>query len=278
MGSLPAVWLNGERATALPLPDRGIDYGDGLFETLLLRQGVPVLLDYHLQRLQTGLDRLAFPRNCLTQASDHLRHACSEMGDHQWSVLKLTLTRGSGPRGYAPPDHSLPRTLISAQPLDYRHAEMAPPLQVGMASMNWAVQPFLSGIKHLNRLEQVLAANEARTQAVDDVVVLDARGHVCALSAANLFLVEDGRLLTPALEDVGILGTRRRLVIERLAPAAGLDVSEQVVHPEQLHNASELFCCNAVRGLQPIAQLGQSQWQTYPVCEALHAHYARSIA
>jgi 4-amino-4-deoxychorismate lyase len=103
-------------------------------------------------------------------------------------------------------------------------------------------------------------------------------GHVSSLSAANLFVLEDGRLLTPRVEGAGIAGTRRRLVLERLAPALGLAVEVADIQPRQLDRASELFCCNAIRGLQPIARLGQQTWQSFPVSEALHQQYRNAIA
>ncbi|WP_165787089.1 aminodeoxychorismate lyase [Pseudohalioglobus lutimaris] len=273
----PAIWVDGEPATALPIPDRGLDFGDGLFETLLVRQGQPVLLDYHLQRLQHGIEALAFP-DCLPRARDHLASACKQLIGTPWAALRLTVTRGAGPRGYAPPERVVPRTIITSAPLQQDRDELSAPITLGWAEVAWSIQPRLAGIKHLNRLEQVLAANEARALGVDEVVMLDARGLVCSVSAANLFLVEDGRLLTPSLEYVGIAGTRRRLVIEQLAPALNIEVVQRDVHAAQLEQAAELFCCNAIRGLQPVSRLGEQHWQDHPVCSALHAGYREAVA
>jgi 4-amino-4-deoxychorismate lyase len=268
----PAIWVDGEPATALPIPDRGLDFGDGLFETFLLRYGQPLLLDYHLQRLQTGLYALSFP-DCLPIARDHLLTACTDVAGQQWLVMRLTITRGAGPRGYAPPEQVVPRIIINSAPLQQNLEHLSAPITLGWSDIAWSVQPRLAGIKHLNRLEQVLAANEAIALGVDDVVMLDTRGLVCSLSAANLFAFSAGRLLTPALDDVGIAGTRRRLVIEKLAPDLGIEVVQQALQAEQLVQAEELFCCNAIRGLQPIAQLDEQHWSQHPVCSALHAQY-----
>ncbi len=273
----PAIWVDGEPAAALPIPDRGLDFGDGLFETLLLQRGQPLLLDYHMQRLQQGLEVLAFP-DCIRSAREQLLSACDHFTEEPWAVLRLTLTRGAGPRGYASPEHVVPRVIITSAALQQSRTDLSDPITLGWSDIAWSIQPRLAGIKHLNRLEQVLAANQARSLGVDDVVMLDATGLVCSLSAANIFMVANGQLVTPSLNQAGIAGTRRRLVIEQLAPALGIEVSQQAVHVQQLTEAQELFCCNAIRGLQPIGRLGERIWQAHPICSALHARYKQAMA
>ncbi len=122
-----ATWLDGEPAAALPLPDRGLDYGDGLFETLLLRRGRPLFPDLHLARLQRGIEQLHFPP-CLPVAARHLETAADEVAGRgwEWTALRLTLTRGGGPRGYAPPAASVPRVIIRAERLDRDCFRMLP--------------------------------------------------------------------------------------------------------------------------------------------------------
>lgn len=272
MQQFPAIWVEGERSAALPLPDRGLDFGDGLFETLLLRHGRPLLVDYHWQRLLAGLDRLGFP-DCRSRVYEQLMAACGELGDLPWSALRLTLTRGAAPRGYAPPASPVPRVVISAAPLEQDRSRFPDPAAVEWADIRWGAQPALVGIKHLNRLEQVMAAREAAQKGVDEVVVLGQDGAVCSLSAANLFAVIDGELVTPPLVASGVAGTRRRLVIEQLAPALGLVAEERVLQPPDLLLADELFYCNSLRGLQPVGRLEGRHWSEHPVCRALHGQY-----
>ncbi|KAA1193149.1 aminodeoxychorismate lyase [Pseudohalioglobus sediminis] len=276
MRSPATIWVDGKLAAALPLPDRGLDFGDGVFETVLLWHGKPQFLTYHLARLETGLQKLSFPE-CRATAAEHLHMAASAFTDTPWAVMRLAVTRGSGPRGYAAPDQAVPRTIISAAPLQQDRKQAPSPIALAYAGITWASQPALAGIKHLNRLEQVLAANEARAAQVDDVVVLDGGGHVCSLSSANLFLVEEGRLVTPAITTTGIAGTRRRLVIEQLAPALGLTVVEETVAVSRLEQAAELFCCNSIRGLQPVARLGDTAWSEFPIALALHQQYCDTM-
>jgi 4-amino-4-deoxychorismate lyase len=268
----PAIWVDGEHRSALPLPDRGLDFGDGLFETLLLCRGRPLFIDYHWQRLLEGMKALAFP-DCRAAAYEQLMAACAELVELDWCALRLTVTRGAAPRGYAPPGNARARVVISAAPLQQDRRIFPSPLHLEWANIRWSSQPALAGIKHLNRLEQVLAASEAQASQCDDVVVLQQCGVVCSTGSGNLFAMLDGVLCTPDLQASGIAGTRRRLVLEQLAPALGLEVEVREIRPDELVTADELFCCNSLRGLQAVRQLANRHWESFPCCSALHQRY-----
>lgn len=276
MTDFPAIWVDGERSSALPLPDRGLDFGDGLFETLLLRQGRPTLLTYHLQRLQAGLQVLGFPE-CDESLQAHLGIACSALADLPWAALRLAVSRGAGPRGYAPPEQCRPRIIISAAPLASDRQDTPEAVTLDWAEIRWGCQPVLAGLKHMNRIEQVLAASEARAKRVDDVVVLGQEGAVCSVSAGNLFAMIEGVLHTPALETCGIAGTRRRLLMEQIAPALGMEVVEGPIQPRELQVADEVFCCNSIKGFQPVKSLAERHWEDYPCCRAVHLAYLEHI-
>ncbi len=273
----PSIWVDGEPANALPLPDRGLDFGDGLFETLLLRSGQPLFPELHFERLQAGLQVLGFPA-CVPHARAQLAEASAHLAEHPWAALRLTITRGGAPRGYAPPEDVRPRIVISAAPLASDRAQMPKAVDLDWAEIRWASQHLLAGIKHLNRLEQVMAAREARAKDCDEVVVCDQAGRVCSVSAGNLFLVAGNTLRTPALQTCGIAGTRRRLILERLAPALGLDLEVGPVEPGELGEASELIICNSIRGIAPVASLAGREWRDHPVCGALHAAYVEALS
>ncbi len=273
-----ATWLDGEPAAALPLPDRGLDYGDGLFETLLLHRGRPLFPDLHLARLQRGIEQLHFPP-CLPVAARHLETAADEVAGRgwEWTALRLTLTRGGGPRGYAPPAASVPRVIIRAERLARDCSRMLPPLALAVADIRWPAQPALAGIKHLNRLEQVLAARQAGLQGVDEALLLDEQDRVVSASAANLFLVAGGELVTPPLTGCGVAGTRRSLILERLAPAMGLDVREEPVSLSRLCAGQEVFVCSSLVGLRPVGRLGATSWRDHACCSALFARYLEAL-
>ena len=274
MSTESATWLDGAPASALPLPDRGLDFGDGLFETLLLRRGRPLYTEFHLQRLWRGLQVLAFP-DCLDTAREQLACAAADVRKRGWlwAALRLTVTRGGGPRGYTPPRTAMPRIIITASEIDRDCGQMSAAASVCVATVRWATQPVLAGIKHLNRLEQVLAAAECRRAGTDETVLLDQSGRPTSLAAGNLFLMHKERLLTPRLLDCGIEGTRRRLVMDRWAPAIGLNVEEVTLTLQDLATADEIFYSNSLQGVRPVASLGERNWDSHTVCEALFRQF-----
>lgn len=272
----PVFWVDGQPASSLPLPDRGLLYGDGLFETLLVADQRPLLLDLHLQRLADGLARLGFP-DCLSLAGEQLQMACRAAGPG-FQVLRLTITRGAGLRGYAPPEASTARIIIQSQALDRDPRQPLPPARLAFLQTRWGMQPQLAGIKHLNRLEQVLAAGEARDSQCDDGVMLGQGGEVVSTTSGNLFAIAGGRLLTPTLDQAGIAGTRRRLVLEELAPACGLQGEVGTLNRDDLLTADELFLCNAVNGLRAVASLEARQWPAQPITARLQRAYAAYLS
>lgn len=279
MAGQGAIWIDGRRAEALPLPDRGLAFGDGLFETLLCQQQRPLLLDYHLERLQRGLELLGFPDlgdrvdQCLAVALDHRTE-----GDPVWSVLRLTVTRGIGPRGYQPPAVPEPRIVIELAGLERDCGNPLAPARLGEARLRWGDQPHLAGVKHLNRLEQVLVAMQCRDERLDELLVLDQSGRPVSVGSGNLFLARGGCLYTPPLDRCGIAGTRRRAVLERWAPRLGLEARERRIGLAELEQADEIFYCNALVGLRPVARFRDRLWRQHSLCLALFEQYRRELA
>jgi len=271
----PDIWLDGSPTATLPLPDRGSDFGDGVFETILVHQGALLFADVHLERLSLGLQVLAIP-DCIAAARQQLDIVAVAI-HWRWAVLRLSVSRGSGQRGYTPSDNAVPRILISVSPLDRDCEKMMTAATLCFANIRLATQPFLAGIKHLNRLEQVLASAQAKAEGVDEAIVLDQNGHIVSVIAGNIFLVRQGKLLTPKLDNCGVLGTRRRLVIERWAPAIGLTVRETTLTLLDLQEAEEVFYSNSLQTVRPIARIGQQSWNSHGVCEAIFQRYQETL-
>lgn len=243
-----AAWIDGVPAATLPLDDRGLAYGDGLFETLRADGGRIALWDLHLARLHEGCVRLGLAPPDPDRLADERDLALQEAPD---AVLKLVVTRGSGGRGYARPHAARTRRILM------RHAMPLPVdargLRAMVCSTRLPLDPRLAGIKHLNRLHQVLARAEVDAAGIDEGVCLDAAGHVACATAANLFAVVDGVLCTPAIDAAGVAGVARAaLLADR---RFGDDVRVGALTAEQLASASEVFVCNAVRGVQPLREL-----------------------
>lgn len=258
-------WVDGRPAAELPLGDRGLAYGDGLFETFAVRRGRPRLLDAHLQRLHRGCERLgiAFEEQVIV---DELLAFCAALGE---GVAKLILTRSDGLRGYAPPADARPRRVLLASPAPVYPDEYA---QLGVelypCALRLAEQPLLAGLKHLNRLEQVLARAEWRDSRYAEGLLRDAAGRVIEGVFSNLFLVSEGRLLTPALERCGVAGVMRGALL-REAAALGVNCEVRDLSYDELMAAEEVFLCNSVYGVWPVRRLEARAWLPGPLTRKL---------
>jgi len=271
------TWVDGVAANALPLPDRGLDYGDGLFETVRLVAGKPIFFDLHLKRLAEGMSRLGFPPTCPDINSQINSIVCATPCPAAAS-MRITVTRGDAPRGYAIPGVVVPRVIVTIKELEGSDYQvMGLPTHLSLAKMRWGMQPALAGIKHLNRLEQVLAASERQKTGADEVLVLDQNAQVISVSSGNIFIVSDGQLLTPPLTQCGVRGTRRTLVLETLAPALGLPAREAPISLSLFKRANEVFYCNALVGFRPVASFEGCTWHNADVCTALHRHYCERV-
>jgi 4-amino-4-deoxychorismate lyase len=272
-----AIWLDGTRTSSLPLPNRGLDFGDGVFETFLVYEGNPLFPEYHLDRLRLGLQVLGIPF-CLDTVHSQLGTAAREVGKEvRWATLRLNVLRGQGPRGYSPAKTSTPQILIYVSRLDRECAKMDKRAVLCVAKIRLSTQPLLARIKHLNRLEQIMAAAQAQSEGHDESFMLDQAGYLTSVIAGNIFLVCDGQLLTPSLIECGVAGTRRRLIIEKWAPAIGLNVTETRISMSELYRAEEVFYSSSLQTVRSIAKLGDRNWEKHDVCEALFQRFLKEL-
>ena len=248
--------LPAERA-AVPVADRGFWLGDGLFESVLVWRGALPLLSRHLARLSAGLDVLGFPppRPAAELAERCVAVVAANGVDSGW--LRLAVSRGEGPRGFAPPAAAQPLLLIqagTAGPTGTHagtHAGTHSGMHAGWAP--WRVDPAYPGcrLKSLSGLDKVLARREAARRGLDELLWCNTAGEVAEGAATNLFCLVDGVLHTPH-PDCGLLpGVARGLVLE-LTAAAGMAVAESRLHPADLERATEAFLTNAVLGIVPL--------------------------
>ncbi len=246
------VLINGQPADRIPVSDRGLQYGDGLFETLAVIDSRPRLWERHMARLSRGEGVLGMPGSDRRQLWLEAERLCKGCGR---GVLKLIITRGSGGRGYRPPEQAQPRRILSlhAWP-DYPVSWYRDGMRLRLCETRWGHNHQLAGIKHLNRLEQVLARQEWRDPEIAEGVMLDAEGRVISATQGNLFLVNEGRLQTPELRRAGIAGVMRELVIET-AGDVGMPVDIEAISLERMLQADALFVTNSILGLCPVAAL-----------------------
>ena len=274
MAAQSAIWVNGKRDSSLALPDRGLNFGDGLFETLLVDSGRILHIERHLYRLQLGMAALEISSN-LDELVTQLNTAAAEFAEAPWAAMRLTLTRGAGPRGYLPPDSDSQHSqfVIEVSPIARDCGEPEEPARLGLAELRLALQPALAGIKHLNRLEQVLAAQQLAKSGFREGVLLDTQDHIVSVVAGNIFALKGGCIVTPALHYCGIAGTRRALLMERWAPALGLDVIETKMTLSDLESAEEVFYTNALFGVRSVASVGRVEFPGDAVAQRLFQVY-----
>lgn len=254
------VLINGlqptDRAHALAIDDRGLQYGDGLFETALLTGGRIRYLEDHLQRLETGCQRLGIA--CPERATLLKELGVLTAGRGE-GILKIIVTRGSGGRGYRPPERAAATRILALHPPLQGAVTRGTGIAARWCETRLGRNPLLAGIKHLNRLEQVLAQAEWLDPAIEEGLMLDTEGEVVAATSGNLFIVREGILCTADLRYCGIRGVMRGRVMQA-ARTLGLPLEEQPLWQNDVEAASELFVTNAVRGIRPVVALGNATW------------------
>jgi 4-amino-4-deoxychorismate lyase len=234
-----------------------LQYGDGLFETIAVRNGQPCLWERHMQRLHNGELALGFPP---TDKTLLWLEACHLSAEWEQGVLKILLTRGSGGRGYRPPVPSHPRRILSifAWP-DYPRIWYDQGIELRLCNTRFARQSRLAGIKHLNRLEQVLARAEWDDPDVAEGLMLDESHHVISGTQSNFFMLKRDELFTPKLSHSGIAGVVRELVLE-YAPRFSLRPAVTELSLGDVEKADALFITNSIMGLCPVAKFEQRQY------------------
>ena len=189
------ILINGVSKQHIEISDRGFQYGDGLFETIEVRDGQAVFLERHLERLNAGCHRLHIPFPGAELLSFEVKKLCREKACGIGSVravLKIIVTRGSGGRGYRQPDVIQPTRVLSLHPYpDYPEIYKEQGIVVRFCSTCLGLNPSLAGIKHLNRLEQVMARFEWNDPAIQEGLMLDVNGHVIEGTMTNLFYVKN---------------------------------------------------------------------------------------
>lgn len=247
------VWLNGRTVSLtdahISVTDRGFLLCDGLFETIPIYGGQVFDLDAHLERLASGLTVLKFAGSVdLVKLRAAITDYAAAGGVAQ-AVLRLTATRGTGPRGLLPPTSPEPTLLMTLSPMPPLTA--APlSLQVATVTRRNEFSP-LSRIKALPYLDNVLALQEARDHGADEALMLNTQGRIACASAANVFVLCGSRLETPPISDGALPGIMRASVLA-LAPKLGLVPVESSLILEDLAGADEVFLTNSIRQITPV--------------------------
>jgi 4-amino-4-deoxychorismate lyase len=261
--------VNGVDAGAIAADDRGLQYGDGLFETMAAREGRIRAFPLHMARLDAGCARLGIPMPPADLIEDECLQVLEDLGT---GVVKLIVTRGSGPRGYRPPhEPTVTRVVMAGAP---RAAlEAGEGIAVCVCETRLSRNERLAGIKHLNRLEQVLACAEWDDAGIAEGLMLATDDRVIGATAANIFLVRHGRLYTPDIRDCGVAGVMRQQVLT-LAKALEIGVEVGDFGLPELRAADEIFLTNALTGIRPVTEVKEEgSWPLGELTQRLRARF-----
>lgn len=269
-----SILVNGEIANCIDLLDRGFQYGDGVFTTLLLKEGVPLFLEQHLDRLGRDCAGLAIPPIESTLLRGDIK---SVIGDEKRGVIKIQVTRGLGGRGYRSPKLVSPTRVVALHPLPvFPDQYTSEGIEVRYCRTRLGINPALAGIKHMNRLEQILARSEWSDNRIAEGLMLDHEGQLVEGTMSNVFLVKDGQLWTPLLDRCGVSGVMRSVVIGA-ARSLGIQLTQCRLTPEDMAVADEAFITNSVIGLWPVSCVKEKIIPIGPVTFELRVWLMNSI-
>ena len=262
------VTLNGQPLVEGVSPyDRGLHYGDGLFETIVCVKGQPRLLSLHLERLSLGCERLRIALGDVAPLRAEIQNVAAA-GE---ALVKVIVTRGEAvARGYGWAGTEVASRLVIRYPLPPENSGARDGIRAVVAKLRYGENPHLAGLKHLNRLEQVLARSEVPVEDAAELLVFSSCGNLVSGTMSNVFLVRQGRLLTPRLDRCGVAGVMRRVVL-REAAAAGIPVEEDVLSQEHLASADEVFVTNARIGIWPVRVVGGRDLGVGPITRRVQA-------
>ncbi len=259
-------YRQGQLVSAVPIDNRALHYGDGVFETIAIRKGEPRLWSLHVDRLQSGCERLGIAVPAANDLQQELVQAllATEV-DTRYALAKIIVSAGSAQRGYRRPDKTEAEVFTGV------FAGVRPDVALSrdgvvtrLCETIVAAQPALAGIKSLNRLEQVLARNEWQDPGVFEGLMCDADGKLICGTMSNVFVVHDNSIATPSLDRCGVAGVMRRHVIAILS-ANGMRVRECVLAWDKLLSADEVFLTNSQFGVLPVRACDDRAWPVGPV-------------
>jgi 4-amino-4-deoxychorismate lyase len=270
MSAAIGSWIDGVRGEILPADDRGLHYGDGLFESIGVRAGVARFLEAHLARLASGCVRLGIGFSSMAELRAEIAAALALSPPR--AMLKIIVTRGSAMRrGYAPQGTESARRLMSLWPEAALPTSVAEGVALHRATFTLADNPTLAGIKHMSRIENVMAAREVAAAGAFEALLLDGSGHVISGAMSNVFLVRDGQVLTPRLDRCGVAGVMRSVVLRECA-SLGITAEDRRVTLDALLAADEVFITNARVGVVPVLRVGEHSYHMTAVARRLGAH------
>jgi branched-chain amino acid aminotransferase len=275
------VFLNGkfvsENEAVVSVFDRAFLYGDGLFETIRIHRGAPFRWGDHMRRLEQGAKLLNIRLPC---AAPELRAQASELVRMNWmpeALLRITLSRGVGPRGYSPRGADSPTLVMSLHAAPDANGEPIPEWRAITASFRLPANERLAQFKTCNKLTQIMARAEAEAAGADEALLLNTDGNVVEAASSNLFWVGDATVCTPPLAS-GILAGVTRIVVLEICERIGLPTREANITPRELTAIEGVFLSMSSWGIVEVVSLDGQPLRRSPLVGRLREAYAEALA
>lgn len=260
-------FVNGTLENQLSVHDRGLLYGQSVFETICVDQQLPLLLDAHMRRLQRGCKALHIECEEAT-VREEIKQACQTLSDVEKAVLRVTVSMGVGGRGYLNPEQTNSVRIISVHPFPrYEQDFRKEGITLGLSEVVLSSQPLLAGIKHGNRLEQVLARNQWQPEW-QEALLLDAQQRVIEATHSNLFIRQGEVLLTPELNTAGVAGVMRETILES-AQKLKIEANICSLSVHDVNSADEVFISNSLIGIWPVNYFQERHYSDFYMSQTL---------
>jgi len=261
--------VDGEISDRVSAADRGLHYGDGLFETMAVFRGQPRFWQSHIDRLGKGCEQLGMP---VCPQAVLLREVQTVSAGQRSCVVKVILTRGAFGRGYVAGSPALTNRVVCSYPWPQDPGNLVETgIRTRICDLRLGIQPALAGIKHLSRLEQVTARAEWDDNSIHEGILLDREDHVISAISSNMFLVHSGRMFTPRLDRCGVRGVMRGALLNAFRDRC----EQRRITLDMLLEAEEVFVCNAVRGIFPVTRIDHWEYEIGAVTRELQDWLSR---
>ena len=265
---MATIHINGQESSHVDASDRGLLYGDGFFTTMKVRNNQIEHWALHMERISFSATRLKFPAIDIQILEQEITHFIESQAESN-GVIRLTISRGAGARGYRAPQNAVIQRILSWSDFVPDLSDFESGVELAICQTPYSINSALAGVKHLNRLEQVLAQEEVAESCFDGIML--ANGLIVGGTKTNIYFYLDGVWLTPTLNEAGVDGTVRRWLL-----ATNLECKQADLGLDILNNAKHCMVSNALYGLVPVTKIAQHRYQKYPKIEALQNSYQQS--
>jgi aminodeoxychorismate lyase len=260
------VLINGKEQTKVSIFNRNMQYGDGLFETCIAKDNRILLWSNHFARLNKGCEKLNIKKIDESHWMSDLKKAFA-LSEHNNCIVKLILSRGDSSRGYGYKDDISPVRIVIIS--EMKKTVVNNSFSLEYSDSGYHSNPKLAGIKHCNRLEQILARANMEE---DEAIMIDENQNIVSVTQGNIYFIFGNKLLTPKLDRCGVVGSRRSLILE-LARSINLEVDEDTISIEQAEKANEVFISNSLIGIQSVSSIGSYYLNNNPLTKKIKAAY-----